>query len=147
MYEELIKSLRICAIAERDYECAGCAYRDKDFDCNSVMKIDAADAIEELEKKMLNWQATADDHWEAYQHWFHKYMDDVPKWISVKERLPKYGDWVLGIGPKKGYHVCEYRGITHFPYDVDSPWFSAKGCSLTITHWMPLPEPPKEETE
>lgn len=48
MYEELIKSLRICAIAERDYECAGCAYRDKDFDCNSVMKIEAADAIEKL---------------------------------------------------------------------------------------------------
>ena len=53
VYEELIKSLRICAIAERDYECAGCAYRDKDFDCNSVMKIDAADAIEELRYALL----------------------------------------------------------------------------------------------
>ena len=46
---------------------------------------EAADAIEELENKMLNWQATADDHWEAYQHWFHKYMDDMPKWMPVPE--------------------------------------------------------------
>ena len=74
--------------------------------------------------------------------------DDVaekPRWIPVTERLPKYGDWVLGIGPKRGYRVCEYRGITHFPYGGDIPWFSAKGRSITITHWMPLPEPPKEE--
>ena len=68
-----------------------------------------------------------------------------PRWIPVTERLPGYGDWVLGIGPKHGYHVCEYRGITHFPYSGDIPWFSAKGRTLTITHWMPLPEPPKEE--
>lgn len=71
---------------------------------------------------------------------------ELQRWIPVTERLPEYGDWVLGIGPKHGYHVCEYRGITHFPYSGDSPWFAAKGRSLTITHWMPLPEPPKEET-
>lgn len=69
-----------------------------------------------------------------------------PRWIPVTERLPLYGDWVLGIGPKKGYHVCEFRGITHFPYSGDIPWFTANGRSFTITHWMPLPEPPKEET-
>ena len=84
----------------------------------------AADAIEELSGRGKN----------------------VPRWISATERLPKYGDWVLGIGPQKGYHVCEYRGITHFPYSGDIPWFSAKGRSLNITHWMPLPTPPKEET-
>ena len=66
------------------------------------------------------------------------------RWIPVTERLPKYGDWVLGIGTKRGYHVCEYRGITHFPYSGDSPWFSAKGRTLTITHWQPLPELPTE---
>lgn len=65
-------------------------------------------------------------------------------WISVEERLPKYGDWVLGIGPKKGYYVCEYRGISHFVYSGDIPWFAAKGKTVNITHWMHLPEPPKE---
>ena len=42
--------------------------------------------------------------------------------------------------------ICEYRGITHWRRDGYDPWFSAKGSSVTITHWMPLPEPPKEET-
>lgn len=68
-----------------------------------------------------------------------------PRWIPVTERLPSYGDWVLGIGPKKGYYVCEYRGIVHWSSEGYDPWFSAKGSSVTITHWMPLPEPPKEE--
>lgn len=69
----------------------------------------------------------------------------VQRWIPATERLPKYGDWVLGIGPKNGYYVCEYRGMSHFVYGGDSPWFSAKGRAITVTHWMPLPEPPKEE--
>ena len=63
IYDELIKRLRnrrICVQSGGDLE--------KDF---PLMK-EAADAIEELEKKMLNWQATADDHWEAYQHWFQR---------------------------------------------------------------------------
>lgn len=68
-----------------------------------------------------------------------------PGWIPVTERLPSYGDWVLGIGPKKGYYVCEYRGVTQWRRDGCDPWFSAKGSSVTITHWMPLPQPPKEE--
>ena len=45
---EIIKSLNICATAERDYECDGCAYRGKGFDCNSMMMMDAAKALEKL---------------------------------------------------------------------------------------------------
>lgn len=96
---------------------------------------EAADAIEELQRQTDGW---VEQERKAL-------INSLPRWIPVTERLPKYGDWVLGIGPKHGYHICEYRGITHFPYSGDSPWFSAKGRSLTITHWMPLPEPPKEE--
>ena len=68
-----------------------------------------------------------------------------PRWIPITERLPKYGDWVLGIGKRKGYYVCEYRGLSHF-YSGDEPWFSSKGRAVNVTHWMPLPEPPKEDT-
>ena len=48
---EIIKSLKICATAEREYECEGCAYRDKGFDCTGKLKLDAADLIEKLIKE------------------------------------------------------------------------------------------------
>ena len=120
MYEELVKRLRETS---EDFG---------ELDSGSVMLLEAADAIEDLISAL-----TASNE---------VIVKSKPLWIPVAERLPHYGDWVLGIGPKKGYHVCEYRGITHFPYSGDIPWFSAKGRSLNITHWQPLPQPPKEET-
>lgn len=48
MYEDIIKSLIVCAEAEREYECDGCAYRGKGFDCNSQMMRDAAKALEKM---------------------------------------------------------------------------------------------------
>ena len=96
---------------------------------------EAADAIEELSRENESLAKSVNEANEILRR----------RWIPVTERLPLYGDWVLGIGPKRGYHVCEYRGITRFPYSGDSPRFSAKGRTLTVTHWMPLPEPPKEE--
>ena len=101
---------------------------------------EAADVIEEL-------SLTAESYKRSMEAWADEAANAQPRWIPVTEALPSYGDWVLGIGPKKGYYVCEYRGITHCRRDGYDPWFSAKGSSVTITHWMPLPEPPKEEGE
>ena len=66
----------------------------------------------------------------------------VQKWISVKERLPEVAWRVLvtdGTNVNFGYTLCfEIKGV--------SPW-----CTLSpvmpdkVTHWMPLPEPPKGE--
>lgn len=122
----------------------------------------AADAIEELEKKMLNWQATADDHWEAYQHWFHKYMDDMPKWIPVTERLPEktgtylaWMKWDLTEADEEpsaypvGYDAdAEGFGWWESYYDAETLGWAGEDFVRYegITHWMPLPEPPKEET-
>lgn len=104
----------------------------------SIILPDAADVIEKLQKRVeLEYQSGFADGQRAANR-------KKNKWISVEERLPKYGDCVLGIGPKKGYYVCDYRGISHFVYGGDEPWFAAKGKTVNITHWMQLPEPPKE---
>lgn len=123
MYDELIKGLR--------------ENHDKYF----ARDMEAADAIKELQQQVEHYHGCMNEWFEAAQ----EYKAELPRWIPVTERLPKYGDWVLGIGPKKGYHVCEYRGISHFVYGGDSPWFSANGRAITVTHWMPLPTPPKEK--
>ena len=81
-------------------------------------------------------------------------VDAMPRWISVKESLPEGEGWVLAIGlllkKKKGGnygwsvpHVAEYR---HGRWcDLDGMMPDLEDRSLKITHWMPLPEPPKEE--
>ena len=66
------------------------------------------------------------------------------KWISVKERLPKAGERVLATD---GYFVGEFflnrRGQWQ-RYNVNNYLLMA---AFDILHWMPLPEPPKEEGE
>ena len=66
---------------------------------------------------------------------------DGPRWISVEERLPEdYEDVVIIMrnGASSWYRVAyrEYGG-----------WSLGGGRRVTdeVTHWMPLPEPPKEE--
>lgn len=56
------------------------------------------------------------------------------EWISVKDRLPNVGVIVIIPGG------CGYR--------TGESWVSAIGefreINWSVTHWMPLPEPPKQ---
>lgn len=64
----------------------------------------------------------------------------VPKWISVEERLPEDDDDVLmmtDMGMSMGYY-CRDSFIDSWVDYVNSD-------SKCVTHWMPLPEPPKED--
>lgn len=60
------------------------------------------------------------------------------EWISVKDRLPE----------KRKDVLCCFNGIRKM---VEISWMDSTRCFLyediygKVTHWMPLPEPPKEE--
>lgn len=58
----------------------------------------------------------------------------VREWIPVTERLPEVGADIL-VCHKNGFVATNAWLGTHW-------WF--KDDKNTITHWMPLPEPPKE---
>lgn len=61
----------------------------------------------------------------------------APQWISVKDRLPKYENPVLAGNAElcfvntAWYHVATRR------------WELPSGFFCEVTHWMPLPKPPK----
>lgn len=117
MYDELVKQLRRCAV-----------YLPEKFSKNAetldvLMK--AADAIEELMRRCEQFQ----------------YMPP-PAWIPVTERLPKYGERVLVFGGVTMY-VAYYDKNR---YGGES-WhkLNSKSHYCNPTHWMPLPELPKEE--
>ena len=70
-----------------------------------------------------------------------KALENQPKWISVEERLPEELGVVLGvmIGTVT---LLFYVGDGEFRTGNGMLW--KKGCGY-ITHWMPLPESPKED--
>lgn len=62
-----------------------------------------------------------------------------PRWVSVTERLPEKRKWVLCRCEASIIEVLRWENNEwyHDPMHVYYPSF--------VTHWMPLPEPPKEE--
>ena len=71
----------------------------------------------------------------------------VQEWISVKDRLPEEGDYALCV--LKGFNyggkiqVCKFVPADKFK---DKPYFEHfRNGFPSVTHWMPLPQPPKGE--
>lgn len=77
--------------------------------------------------------------------------EDEPRWIPVTERLPElipcekagtaYSEAVIVWTTGKKAMIAVWDGIDFL---CATDYWEAWG--ETITHWMPLPEPPKEET-
>ena len=59
----------------------------------------------------------------------------APRWISVKDRLPEIGTLALVFGSAGAMTVARYI--------AGAEWV-VPGMFSAITHWMPLPAPPKE---
>lgn len=70
------------------------------------------------------------------------------KWIPVEARMPEaeYGESedVLTIDSLKVMRVAYFDG-GNWCYPTGE--VISTTCKFHITHWMPLPEPPKEETD
>lgn len=90
-------------------------------------------------------------------------LENQPKWISVEERLPEEMEDVLILVKETEFYgvykefsksyFCQYVG------QYDGEWYTVychghryiadtakqpNADKLEVTHWMPLPEPPKE---
>lgn len=77
------------------------------------------------------------DWGEHYMGFIHgaEWADSHPHWISVHDKLPKDGQQAATIN-KVG--VQDVRHYSH------GKWYSNFGNEYDdITHWMPLPQPPK----
>jgi len=59
------------------------------------------------------------------------------EWVSVKDQMPEEGKYVLAFEPHGGIFMGFKLGIS---------WCDSRGITRSleqITHWMPLPEPPR----
>lgn len=66
----------------------------------------------------------------------------VQEWISVKDRLPENGDVVLCFMEFGEQRILQWDSVSSWwlGYGHGDDWQKAD-----VTHWMPLPKPPKGE--
>ena len=111
--------------------CGNCRYNGVS-DCNRPEGLcelfdavwDALDYIKELEKRVTDLEAK------------------VPKWVSVKDRLPEHvrGNYLILLSGEIYAAEWEYDEWNEkYAFRID--------CQIVpnVTHWMKVPEPPKEE--
>lgn len=130
-------------------ECEDCPGRKYGDNCRDCLKADhlIANGVTIREH---------DCHWATEQAYKNGYEDGKPKWIPVTERLPGVASvhntrWdkstdsirvlcacVQADGKKmvkEGYCKVYSDGYVHW---------KIPGTIHSVTHWMPLPQPPKE---
>lgn len=112
--EEIKKGLEQCPRASFEGTCEGCPYDGEEGGCDDLL-IDALAYIEQLETAQ-------------------------PKWISVEERMPESFVSVLVYMPESGpfppvREAFKVGNVFYVPVLADR---------RHATHWLPMPEPPKE---
>lgn len=121
--EELVKALRCC----EDGDCWCCCLHNDAQRCQETLLLgSAADQIERDQKEI-----------EALR-------EKLPKWISVEDRLPE-----VWINEEDDVLVNYMIYSPDFGVDIGSYHAKAQrwvcmGLPCSVTHWMPLPEAPKE---
>lgn len=71
----------------------------------------------------------------------------MSEWISVEDGLPEEDDYVLAyvcVGINDKEFQIEVESIGEHPNAwVGHPNKPENKCNWYVTHWMPLPQPPK----
>ena len=113
--------------------------------------------IEILEEAQWNWYHTSCrkctyakseyrcEHEQSADHLISNGVT-VQKWIPVSERLPEVGIDVLVIKDNGDRNMAVWRLYRTIP-NAQPYWEDEVGDGLVLkaaSHWMPLPEPPKE---
>lgn len=159
MYEDVVKSLRICGTPQLVTEdCI--AFHDGCCEAEPVCMYElmrkAADAIEELSHSKDMAFVEEDGR---------VVIKFIPKWIPVEERLPEEGTavnitWVNHRPAIYYQHIKDkpqtatgvyYRGKWYWWSAVVQDYLAEYGkcepdemdAAIEVTHWMPLPDPPK----
>ena len=141
MRDELVKKIRHCATDPM--HCLSCG-EDKDGRCFKRLMTQAADAIEKL-SKLVDESIPKSDAEIIIEEL------SKPRWIPVSERLPEEkGFYLVYVKASKfawgndiEFPESNWTQITRF---YDGKFLLKSGVeNATVTHWQPLPEPPKEE--
>lgn len=78
----------------------------------------------------------------AYEQRLAEAEAKIPRWIPVSDGLPKECHAVL---------ICKDGDETGYGYRLNNDWYEENellaAYDITVTHWMPEPEPPASKKE
>jgi hypothetical protein len=105
-------------------------YRGDDFSADSFSLGEAKAAAEKLAL-------------EEALRWVEEVTPEAPRWIPVGERMPPDDPRMSSTSAE--VLVCDAAGVVFLGWwDKDAKgWTDNQALILGVTHWMPLPEPPK----
>ena len=69
-------------------------------------------------------------------------QESFGEWISVKDKMPENDTRVLAYCKDRCIHDVKWRWADNAWHDKGSAAVYLAGF---VTHWLPMPEPPKEE--
>ena len=127
--EDLKVALDFCA-SDDDSKCDYCYYGERSW-CQRDLARDALEQIENLEAIIKDKEKSLCE-----------LEQKVPKWVSIKDALPEHvqGNYLILLGGEIYAAKWEYDEWNEkYAFRID--------CQIVpnVTHWMKVPEPPKEE--
>ena len=123
--EEIKKGLECCAKASEE-ACKHCPY------CNDCDIFEACN----LYRDALAYITKLEQH-------FADVGKMLPEWISVKDRMPEIGTVVLGYAKQNPFSAYDVMRVRNLGNGFEMIRYHEYASS--VTHWMHLPELPKEE--
>ena len=151
-YKDIANRLRKWANGET---CEDCPAKDDLAFCAADAITYLLDELSELEAKNIRLQGQVENANVACAKWEGLYRAKLEKkaaWVRVKDRLPETDGIYIVTACDEGFPYGE--GIWYSTvvvcaeyYKGDWVWYEgSQEYSLEgiVTHWMPLPEPPKE---
>jgi hypothetical protein len=159
-YGKLIEAVKLCGSTPKIDQCKKCAYyAGGDMNkCIPVMTNDAANALSALQIDLASMRGAANSYKaENEKLRVESEQRSADNWISVEERLPESDlpknstklqiKVLVAIRAKNGYTVRTQNRIRQ-----EKSWMSGGGftdwywrySAGEVTHWMPIPQSPKE---
>lgn len=113
----------------------------------------AADAIEALQRACSNYAEQNEELQQEYDSIAESFNEAVellhnrqPKWIPVNERLPRADraeQVLINLHYPDGSNEVSLGEHWNCPDIPEEDGWGGFGGNGVVTHWMPLPEPPK----
>ena len=133
--QELVNAIRRLKVETVSLACMGCGH---EHNCG----VSGCAVMREAADRIVN-QST---HIAALQQEIEKLRGQLPRWIPVTERLPEDRSDVLVVA----YWHERWGVYMGWCAPERAAWSVHIGIGdrsdIAVTHWMPLPEPLKEET-
>lgn len=134
MYEELVKRLIKC----EQFKCNECDH-EQIMGCRTKLTIEAVDAIENLDYIAQTYAETVHE------------LKEMNRWIPCSERLPEERlnpntkDFEYVLCATIWGDVRPFKFGSTIGFEEPHFWHGSGSMDEYVTHWMQLPEPPKEE--